>query len=55
MWEGIIRKLQTRVKEHIANIRSGFPRHSVSQHYAKHHGNNPDGTAAIGIDSVLPH
>lgn len=50
-----IRKLQNRVKEHLANIRSGFPGHSVSKHYAKYHGKNLAGTIIIGIDHVHHH
>lgn len=47
--------MNVRFKEHLANIRKGFPKHTVSRHYLKCHNKNPAGTTVIAIDRFTPH
>lgn len=42
-----MRAMNVRVKEHITNIKKGFPKHSVSRHYLEWHNENPAGTTFI--------
>lgn len=41
--------------EHIANIKEGFPKHSLSKQYALRHNQNPKGTTFLGIDRFTSH
>lgn len=47
--------LHIRLSEHVANIRRGFPKHSLSKHYALKHDCNPEGTSFLGIDKFCGH
>ena len=47
--------MQVRLGEHVTNIRSGFPNHSVSHHYDLCHNRNPEGTLFLGIDKYDAH
>ena len=46
------RQLKTRIKEHLANIKKSFPNHSVSRHFASHHGSDPGLCTFYAIDKI---
>lgn len=43
------------MKEHIANIKKGFAKHSLSKHLDSEHGRNPKGISFMAIDQFNPH
>lgn len=45
---------QVRMNEHIANIKKGFPKHSLSKHFDQCHDRNPVGTSFMAIDQFNP-
>lgn len=49
------RPLFVRIREHIKNIRKGFPNHSLSRHFDDAHQRDPSGLIFYGIDSVQEH
>lgn len=49
------RPLRVRFREHINNIRKGFPSHNLSKHYDLCHNRDPKGTTFIGFDLFSPH
>lgn len=49
------RPLWKRIREHIQNIRSGYPKHSVSRHFALHHNKDPTHIKFWAIDKYKPH
>lgn len=49
-----VRARHLRIKEHIANIRQGFPGHIVSKHYLQCHNKNPAGLMFLAIDKFTP-
>lgn len=49
------RCLYKRINEHVTNIKNGFRKHSVSNHFRTHHQQNPALLKFYGIDKVLPH
>lgn len=50
-----MRAMNVRIKEHIKNIKKGFPKHMVSRHYLECHNRNPVGTLITAIDRFTPH
>ena len=50
-----IRNFSIRVNEHIAKIRKGCPKHTVSRHYLEHHNSDPKGSLFQVIDRFVPH
>ena len=50
-----IRNFSIRVNEHIAKIRKGCPKHTVSRHYLEHHNSDPRGSLFQVIDRFVPH
>lgn len=49
-----VRAINVRIKVHVANIKKGFPKHSLSKHL-ECHVINPDGTTFIAINRFMPH
>ena len=49
------RALSVRLNEHIAKIRAGFDKHSVSRHFDLKHNRDPSNTLFVGIDKYRPH
>lgn len=49
------RPMWKRIQEHIQNIRNGFPKHSVSRHFALCHNKNPAGLKFWAIENYKPH
>lgn len=47
--------LHIKLSEHVSNIKMGFPKHSLSKHYALKHDCNPEGTTFLGIDIFSGH
>lgn len=43
-----------RINEHVTNIKNGFRKHSVSNHFRIYHQQNPVVLKFYGIDKVLP-
>lgn len=50
-----IRAFQVRMKEHIAKIKKGYPKHSLSRQFDTHHGRDLKGTLFMAIDQYTPH
>lgn len=49
------RPLAVRIREHINNIKKGFPKHHLSRHFDKVHQRDPTGLVFYGIDHVEDH
>lgn len=49
------RPLYVRIREHIKNIRKGFPKHHLSRHFDAFHNRDPTGLVFYGIDCVKDH
>lgn len=49
------RPLHVRIREHINNIKNGFPKHSLSRHFLEVHNKNPKGLVFYGIDTIMGH
>lgn len=50
-----IRAVNVRINDHEANIKRGFPKHSVLRHYLECHEKNSAGTTFVAIDRFTPH
>lgn len=48
-------KLRTRINEHRANIKNGFPKHSVSNHFRQFHNKDPTLLVYYGIEKIKKH
>lgn len=46
------RQLKVRIGEHLANIKNGYPNHSVSRHFKMYHNSDPSLCTFYGIDKV---
>lgn len=46
------RPLRVRIREHITNIRKGFPKHNLSRHFNEFHHRDPSGLVFYGIDTI---
>lgn len=49
------RFLSIRINEHFNNIKKGFPKHSLSNHFRMYHNRDPSLATFFGIDRVEPH
>lgn len=49
------RALHVRLSEHVGNIRRGFSKHNLSQHYAKYHDKNIKGTLFVPLAKLQCH
>lgn len=50
-----VRAMNVRIKEHVASIKKGFHKHTVSRHYLECHNKNPAGTTFTAVDRFTPH
>lgn len=46
------RPLRVRIREHINNIKKGFPKHNLSRHFNEYHRRDPSGLIFYGIDTI---
>ena len=49
------RPLKVRIREHVKNIRKGFPYHSLSKHFSEVHNSDPSQMIFYGIDTIQSH
>lgn len=49
------RPMWKRIREHIQNIEKGFPKHSVSRHFALYHDKDPALLKFWAIEKYKPH
>lgn len=49
------RPLCVRIREHITNIRKGFPKHNLSRHFDEFHHRDPSALVFYGIDTIKDH
>lgn len=49
------RPLCVRIREHINNIKKGFPKHNLSKHFDEFHQRDPSGLIFYGIDTIEDH
>ncbi|XP_044132751.1 olfactory receptor 1009-like [Bufo gargarizans] len=49
------RALRVRISEHIANIKKGYLKHSLSRHFKEAHGQDPTGLTFVALEKIDKH